>query len=70
MNDLQANDNDFATMNFIIAGLTTMIFFNSFAVLLKIRKINQNVEIENPEVPPGEIQTTEGSQTTEEVASL
>ena len=70
MNDLQANDNDFATMNFIIAGLTTMIFFNSFAVLLKIRKINQNVEIENPEVPPGEIQTTEGSPITEEVASL
>ena len=57
-------------MNFIIAGLSTMIFFNSLAVLLKIRKINQNDDIENPQVSPGEIQTTEGSQTTEEVASL
>ena len=61
-NDLQANDDDFATMNFIIAGLSMTIFFNTLAVYLKIRKINRENEIE---VSPEEAQKADDSETAE-----
>ena len=61
-NDLQANDDDFATMNFIIAGLSMMIFFNTLAVYLKIRKINREHKIE---VSPEETQRQDGPETAE-----
>ena len=60
LNYIKANDNDFATMNFIIAGLSTMIFFNSLAVYLKIRKINRKHSIEE----------LHGPKNTEEIANL
>ena len=64
LNYIKANDNDFATMNFIIAGLSTMIFFNSLAVYLKIRKINRKQQIE------GSIEELHGPKDTEEIANL
>ena len=49
-------------MNFIIAGLSMMIFFNTLAVYLKIRKINRENEIE---VSPEEAQKPDDSETAE-----
>ena len=46
VNDRWANDDDFATMNFIIAGLSMMLFFNTLAVYLKIRSINRANKIQ------------------------
>ena len=46
VNDRWANDDDFATMNFIIAGLSMMLFFNTLAVYLKIRSTNRANKIQ------------------------